>query len=209
MTALFLAVSFSNCAASPQNTYSLKNTLAIFLLNDGKNYFFSLPVMYVGDYHINNFEFDNGYILIGDYKLPLNRNDITIDAYVNVNSDEYGNADGEHKIVYSEKNGGVSISKMEESLTKNDDKFYQYNIFIEKKLNKNELININNEYEKGNTYSEFERWYKAKLGQEEQGLYGIYDDFEIYNGISQELQIFDTDQYPPVFEFFRSKVLLK
>jgi hypothetical protein len=183
--------------------------LAIFLFNDEKDYYFSIPIGYIGNYQIDSFEFDNGYILIGDYKILLKRNDINIDVYVNESSDEHGDTDGLYSIVYSEKKGRVLISRMGEPLTKNheyDNKLNNYNIFIEKKLKNKELKNIIKEYEKGNIDSHFYFWYRISFNyeREEHGLNGIYDDCVLYNGSVQE-----PGWFPPNLEFFRSKVLQK
>jgi hypothetical protein len=80
---LFGAIIFSNCAIIRQNdfsqfNFSLKNTLSIFLLNNEKDYYFCIPVQYIGGYQIGRFEFDNGNILIGDY-------DIFIEKYLTDN----------------------------------------------------------------------------------------------------------------------------
>jgi hypothetical protein len=87
---LSIAFSFLNCATTRQYNFSLKNTLSIFLLDNGNNYYFAIPVQYIGDYQIQSFEFNNGYILIGDFKIVLTRDEINIDVFVNESSDEYG-----------------------------------------------------------------------------------------------------------------------
>jgi hypothetical protein len=168
-----------------------------------------MPVQYVGDYQINSFEFTDGYILIGDYKILLEKKDVNIDIYVNENSDEQGNTDGLFNLIYSEEKGKISLSKMNEPLKKNNesqDTLNFYCIIIDKKLNNNEMKKIISEYEKGNTYSNFSLWYKCSFDyeQEEAGKYGIYDDFELCNGIAME-----TGWFPPNLEFFKTKVLLK
>jgi hypothetical protein len=105
-------------------------------------------------------------------------------VYVNEASDEYGNTDGVFNLVYLEEKGKILVSKMDEPLTKkheSDNMMNQYNISIERALENDELKNIINEYEKGNTNSHFYLWYKILFDyeQEEQGLHGIYDDFAL------------------------------
>jgi hypothetical protein len=188
-----------NCSAKTYN-FSLKNTLAIFLLNDGENYYFSIPVQYIGDYHIGGFEFDTGYILIGNHEIPLSRDDLNIDVFVNEFSDESGRTDGEHNFIYSEKNGRILISKMDEPLTKNhedDNMFNQYNIFIENIISNNDMENIINEYKKGNTQSRFYLEYTITIDNERIPGCGYLDDFELYNEAVQ-----NPFWFPPNLEFF-------
>jgi hypothetical protein len=88
----------------------------------------------------------------------MGRDNISIDVFVNESSDEQGNTDGLHRLVYSEKNGTISISNMDEPLTKNhenDNMFNQYNIIIKNNLEKSGIKKINNEYKKGKTRSSF------------------------------------------------------
>jgi hypothetical protein len=60
---LFATIIFSNCATTRHYDFSLKNTLSIFRLNNGKDHYFCIPVQYAGDYQIENFGFNGGYIL--------------------------------------------------------------------------------------------------------------------------------------------------
>jgi hypothetical protein len=202
---LLITISFINCATTGSYNLTLKNTLSIFLLNDGNNYYFSIPVQYIGDYHIGSFEFDNGYIAIGDYKMNLKRKDVSIEVFVNESSDESGNTDGVFNLVYSEKNGKISISKMDEPLTKKDESgqvFNQYNIILNKYLTNNEIKKINNEYKKGNTHSKFYVEYTITIDNERMEGCGYADDFELYNG-----PVENHDSYPPNLKFFRTMVL--
>jgi hypothetical protein len=202
---LLTTISFINCATTSNYNFTLKNTLSIFLLNDGKNYYFSIPVQYIGDYHIGGFEFDDGYIEVGDYKMNLERNNISIEVFVNESSDESGNTDGMFNLVHSEKNGRISISKMDEPLTKKNESeqvFNQYNIILKKYLTNNEIKNINNEYKKGNTHSKFYVEYTITIDNERMTGCGYLDDFELYNG-----PVENHDSYPPNLEFFRTKFL--
>jgi hypothetical protein len=178
---LFIMFIFINCAATPtrQYNFSLKNTLSIFLLNDKNNYSFAIPIQYIGDYQLENFEFNKGYILIGDYKILITGDDINIDVFVYETSDEYGN--------------------IGESYNLN-----QYNIFIEYPLKNNEMYNIIDEYEKGNTHSQFYLEYNITIDQEQMEGCGYTDDFEFYNGPVEETILF-----PPNLEFFRATVLEK
>jgi hypothetical protein len=149
------------------------------LLNDGKDYYFSIPIQYIGNYQIENFEFKNGFILIGGYEILLNRDDMVIDVFEKIPSDEVGNTNGADLI------------------------FNQYNIILEKYLKNNELENIIKEYEKRNTGSKFFLEYTITIDNE-QGEYGYSDDFELYKG---PVRPFGSD-FPPNLEFFRNRVLL-
>jgi hypothetical protein len=179
------------------------------LVENNKNYHFSFPVQYVGDYQINSFEFTDGYILIGDYKISLERKDVNIDVFVNENSDEQGNTNGAFNLIHSEKNGEILLSKMDEPLKRNhesQDTLNFYCIIIDKKINNNEMKKIISEYKKGNTNSNFYLWYKVSFDyeQEEAGKYGIYDEFELCDGL-----VLETGWFPPNLEFFKTKVLQK
>jgi hypothetical protein len=90
---LFAVIVLSDCATAHQNdfsqyNFSLKDTLSIFLLNNGKEYYFCIPIQYIGDYQIAGFEFDNGNILIGDYDILLKRDEVNISVYLNETADE-------------------------------------------------------------------------------------------------------------------------
>ena len=85
-----LVIFLSGCVKEQQYNFSLKNTLAIFLLNDNNKNYFCIPVQYIGDYQINDFEFTGGYILIGDYEILLKKDEINISLYLNKETDEYG-----------------------------------------------------------------------------------------------------------------------
>jgi len=189
----------ASCANKPQYDFSLKNTLSIFLLNDGNDYYFCIPVQYMGDYHIGRFEFTNGNILIGDYDIALNRDDITISVYLNEASDEDGSADDGFNLMYLEENGSIVTSKMDEPLTNMLNHYY---IFIEKHLNDDDLTAIIKEYEKGNVYSKVSIWYDMSIDNEEQNGSGMLDDFELYNGPAG-----DTAWFPPNLNFFKAKYL--
>jgi hypothetical protein len=141
------------------------------MFNNGKDYYFSIPIQYIGDYQIQDFEFDSGFILIGDYKIVLERDDLKIDMFLNESSDEDGNTDGL---------GNLN----------------QYNIILRKNINKSELKNIINEYEKGNTQSQFYVEYAITIDNEKMTGCGYMDDFELYNGPLQD------GLYPPNLGFF-------
>ena len=204
---LFAAIIFSNCKTARQYDFSLKDTLSIFLLNNGKEHYFCIPVQYMGDYQIGGFEFDNGNILIGDYDILLKRDEINISVYLNEKADTDGNSDSNFNLIYLEENGKISISKMGEPLTvKNDsdEKLNHYYIFIEKHLTDNEMKNIIKEYEKGNVYSKLSIWYGMTIDNEEQNGNGMLDDFELYDGPA-----IDPAWFPPNLNFFKAKYLLK
>ena len=207
---LFMAIIFSNCATTRQSDFSqydfsLKNTLSIFLLNDEKGHYFCIPVQYICDYQIGGFEFDSGNILIGDYDILLKRDELIISIYLNETADENGNTAGEFNLIYLEENGRVLVSKMAEPLfIKNEPNFMmnQYDIYIEKYLTDREMINIINEYERGNVYSTLSIWFDITINNEEQNGSGMLDDFELYKGPLNEYV-----WLLPHFEFFRAKYL--
>jgi len=199
---ILIAIVFSDCANTQKYEFACQNTVSIFLLDNGKDYYFSIPIQYIGDYQINNFEFVNGHVLIGDYKIILQRDAITISVYYNEDSDDIqtmvdylnnGNdidsisdyfkidAYGSFTLIYSEKNGKVLLSKMDNSLSgkQESDKMNQYTIYIERKLNKDEIKNIINEHRAGNINSQFEIWYDITIDNEQQTGSGLLDTFEI------------------------------
>ena len=201
---VLIAIIFSNCVNTQKYEFVCQNTISIFMQNNGKDYYINIPIQYIGDYQINSFEFVNGQILIGDYKIMLQREDIKISIYYNEDSDDIqtivdylnnGNdmdsisdyfridAYGLFKLYYLEENGKVLISKMDGSLSgkqESDNRMNQYTIYIERKLNKNEIKNIINEYRKGNANSRFEIWYDITIDNEQQTGNGILDNFEIF-----------------------------
>jgi hypothetical protein len=205
---LFAAIGLSNCAAVHGNdfsqyNFSLKNTLSIFLLNNGKDYYFCMPVQYIGDYQISGFEFDNGNILIGDYDILLKREGVSISVYLNEIADENGSKAGEFNLIYQEEKGRVLFSKMAEPLAiKNeyDHMMNHYYIFIEKHLTDDEMKNIINEYEKGNVNSRMSVWYDMSIDNEKQNGSGMLDDFELYNGLALAPVLF-----PPNLDFFKAR----
>jgi hypothetical protein len=114
--------------------------------------------------------------MIGDYEILLNRDDVNINVFEKIPCDEEGNTNGSDLI------------------------FNQYNIFIEKHLNNDEIKNITGEYEKGKTDSKFHLEYTITIDNEQMEC-GYSDDFELDDGPLQ------TDGFPPNLEFFRGKVL--
>jgi hypothetical protein len=85
---ILIAIVFSDCANTQKYEFACQNTVSIFLLDNGKDYYFNIPIQYIGNYQINSFEFVNGYVLIGDYKIILQRDAITISVYYNEDSDD-------------------------------------------------------------------------------------------------------------------------
>ena len=204
---LFTAIAFLNCTAKHNYDLSLNNTLSIFLLNNEKSHYFCIPVQYMGDYQISGFEFNNGNILIGDYDILLKRDEININIYLNETADVDGNSDSEFILIYSEENGRILISKMDEPLTKkheSDEEFNHYYIFIEKFINNVEYKKIIKEYEKGNVSSKLSIWYDITIDNEEQSGSGMLDDFELHNGPA-----IDPAWFPPNLNFFKTKYLQK
>jgi len=207
---LFAAIVFSNCVTTRQNdfskyNFSLNNTLSIFLINNEKDYYFCIPVQYAGEYQISRFEFDNGNVLIGDYDIPLKRDELNISVYLNEAADENGNTAGEFYIIYQEKNGKVLTNKMAEPLAakkKSDFLMNHYYIFIEKRLAGNEMKNIVNEYKKGKVQSQMSIWYDLTIDNEEQNGSGILDTFDLYDGPG-----IDPAWFPSNLDFFKAKYL--
>jgi hypothetical protein len=212
LISLFAALFLSNCTTTRQKDFSkynfyLENTLSIFLLNNEKDYFFCIPVQYIGDYQINGFEFDNGNILIGDYNILLKRDEIDISVYLNETADENGNTTGGFHLVYLEENGKVLVSKTDEPLVAKNEPDYmmnQYDIYIEKYLTDNEMKNIIDEYEKGNISSNLSVWYDIIINNERQNGSGMLDDFELHSGCINEYV-----SLLPHFRFFIAKYLQK
>jgi hypothetical protein len=207
---LFVIIIFSDCATKRQNdffqyNFSLKNTLSIFLLNNEKNYYFCIPVQYIGDYQIQNFEFASGSIQIGNYDILLKRDGINISVYLNEAADELGNSNGEFRLIHLEENGKILVSKMSEPLSIKDEpnlKFNHYYIFIEKFINDDEVKYIINEYKNGNVNSHFSIWYDIIIDNEEQMGNGIIDDFELYDGTAM-----DPVWFPSNLDFFKARYL--
>jgi hypothetical protein len=206
----FTVIALFNCATTRQNDFSkysftLNNTLSIFLINNEKDYYFCIPVQYAGEYQISRFEFDNGNILIGNYDIPLTRNELNISVYLNETADENGNTAGEFYIIYQEKNGKVLANKMAEPLSekKNPDfVMNHYYIFVEKRLTDNEMKNIVNEYKKGSVQSQMSIWYDLTIDNEEQNGSGILDTFDLYDGLG-----IDPAMFPSNLDFFKAKYL--
>ena len=198
-----IVITFSNCVSKPafsgRNELSLNNTLAIFMVNNENGALFCIPLQYLYDFHIGGFSFSGGKIIIGNYEIPLNRNEIIISVYLNDNSDDIGGAVTGFNLVYLEEKGKTVISKMNEPI-KNSENYNHYYIFIEKHLDNRDLTRINREYETGNIQSRFEIWYDILIDNEQQNNSGILDDFEIYKGIAIAPQF-----YPPNLNFFKAK----
>ena len=206
----FTVIALSNCAKTRRNdfskyNFSLKDTLSIFLLNNGKDYYFCIPIQYTGDYQIAGFEFDNGNILIDDYDISLKRNGVNISVYLNETADEEGSSAEGFNLIYLEKNGKVLVSKMAEPLAKKNKPGHMMNhyyIFIEKYLTKNEMKNIVKEYEKKNVNSRMSIWYDLVIDNQEQNDSGLLDDFELYTGFALAPALF-----PVNLNFFKAKYL--
>jgi hypothetical protein len=207
---LLVVFIFSYCATTHKNdfsqyNFSLNNTLSIFLLNDEKDHFFCFPVQYAGEYQIQSFEFARGNIQIGDYEIPLKREELNISVYLNEAADESGNSIGEFNLIYLEEKGKVLVSKMADPLSIKDTlNFNHYYIFIEKFINDDETKNITDEYERGNVNSHYSIWYDLVIDNEEQSGSGILDVFELSNG-----QAIDPVWFPSNLDFFKAKYLQK
>jgi hypothetical protein len=209
--ALFAAITLSNCATTRQNDFSrynlsLKDTLAIFLLNNEKDRYFCIPVQYMGDYQISRFKFEKGNIQLDDYDIPLKRNEINISIYLNETANEDGNEVEGFNLIYLEKNGKVLTSKMAEPppAKKSELMMNHYYIFIERFLSNNEMKRIIEKYESGKVSSKFSIWYDLTIDNEEQNGSGLLDNFELYDGLALE-----PTGFPVNLNFFKAKYLQK
>ena len=196
---------FISGCASVQYNFSLKNTLSVFLLNNENGRFFCIPVQYMDYYQIEKFDFNSGNILIGDYEILLNRNDINIFIYLNEEADETGGSDNSFNMIYSEKKGQILLSNMEEPQAvkqESDGIMKHYYIFIEKYLSDDDIKNIIREYKKGNVNSRMIVEYDLVLDGEPQNGNGMLDDFELYDGAA-----IDPQWFPPNLNFFKAMYL--
>jgi len=201
-----LAKQGSNPASTHNRVFSLNNTLSIFMLNNENKSLFCIPIQYLFNDHIGSFSFSHGSIIIGDYEMPLKTDDITISVYLNENADENGSSASGFNAVYMQEKGKIILSKMNEPLppkqADDTEKYNHYYIFIEKHLDDNDLANIHREYEKGNGDGRYEIWFDLVIDNEPQNGSGIMDDFELYDGIAIDPQLF-----PPNLNFFKAKYL--
>jgi len=212
---LIAAVIFSGCASvkpalrqdarSKQHGYNfnLNNTLAVYMVNDEKNNpFFCIPVQYVFEYQMQSFELTDSYIMIGGYKININRNNSNVYIYLNEDTDALGNFDSiDFKIIYIEEEGIIHLSDMNEPLPVklSEDIMNHYYIFIERHLNENEYNAIINEYKKGNVSSGMEIWYDMIIDSEPQFGSGMLDTFEI--------SVYDPTFGIPNLRFFKTMYL--
>jgi len=206
--ALLLSIIFAGCASTPHYEFSLNNTLSIFMLNNGKDHFFCIPVQYMDDYQLGDFDFTGGYITIGEYEILLKRDEVNISVYLNEAAEEDGRSDSGFNLIYLEEKGKILLSKMDEPLKAEQDpddgKYNHYYIFIEKFLKDNEVKKITSEYKKGNVYSRMGIEFDLVIDNEPQIGNGMYDDFELYDGLA-----IDPVWFPPNLNFFRAKYLQK
>jgi len=195
----------ANCTNTRKYNFSFNDTLSIFMINNEEESFFCIPVQYMGDYHIGKFELNGGSVLIGDYEIQLKRDNLNINIYLNEAADEDGGGDSGFKQIYSEVNGNILLSTMNQPLTvtaKEDGTLNHYYIFIEKHLDKEDINKIINEYKKGNIDSRFIIEFDLDINDESQNGSGILDDFKLYDGIA-----IDPAWYPPNLNFFKTKYL--
>jgi len=206
--AIFASILFSTCTPT-RFDFSLKNTVSIFLLNNGKEHYFCVPVQYMGDYQIEKFEFTGGYVQIGNYEILLKRDEVNIYVYLNEDAaDDFGlSSGGEFELLYSEENGEISISKMDEPLadkSDSDGKINHYYFFIEKYISNDEMKKISGEFKKGNVHSKVFIGYDITIDNELQAGSGMLDDFELSNEPFNDLTLLF-----PNLSFFRAKYLQK
>ena len=143
--------------------------------------------------------------MIGEYKILLKRNNLNIFIYLNEDAKEDGSRNEDFDLIYSELKGKVLISEMNNSSIakyEDDDRMNHYYIFIERYLSNSEVRKIVREYKKGNINSKYKVEYDLEIDNEEQPGNGIYDDFELYEGIAA-----DPAFYPPNLNFFKTKYL--
>jgi hypothetical protein len=164
--------------------------MSISILSGGKNHYFSIPVQYVGDYQIEYFEFTSGYILIGNYKILLEKENVKIEILLNKTANEDGKARGNFTPVYSQKKGKTKLSRLDDPIIKEerDKTFNLYNIDIERILTKEEVENIIKEkenlksinygYRTGSTNSKISIDYKIKTNIDGEFETGMFDYFE-------------------------------
>jgi len=201
-----MVIILSSCARTNVRhfNFSLHNTVSIFLLENEAGFFFCIPIQYLGDFHIGSFEFTGGLIVIGDYEIPLQKDNVTILVYLNQKTDDNGSLDSGFDLVFWKERGDIVISKMSEPLSvqhvESDGKYIHYYILIERFLTDHEIKRIKSEYEKGNVHSWFEIWFNLIIDGEPQIGSGVVDDFVLYNGpASDAVFLF------PNLNFFRAK----
>jgi len=207
---LFAAIGFSNCASvstgARQFNFSLHNTVSIFLLENEAGFFFCIPIQYLGDFHIGGFEFTNGFIVIGNYEIPLLKDNVNIFVYLNQKTDDSGSLDSGFVPVFAKERGNVLISKMSEPLSaqqvESDGTYIHYYIFIERFLSDYEIKRIKSEYEKGNIHSRYEIWFNIIIDNEPQIGSGVADDFVLYNGPASDFVFLF-----PNLNFFRARYM--
>ncbi|MCL2276564.1 MAG: hypothetical protein FWC21_01565 [Treponema sp.] len=209
---LIAIIFFSGCASAPvpifeqtrsnQRNYNftLSNTVSVYMVNDDKNkQFFCFPIQYVFEYQMQSFDLTESFLIIGDYKIDINRNNANIYIYLDEESDISGVFDSvDFKIIYIEEKGIINLSDMKKPLPAklSEDLVNHYYIFIERHLNENEMNAIVNEYKKGNFSSRAEIWYDIVIDNEPQLGSGIIDTFEIY--------IHDPTYNIPNLKFFKT-----
>jgi len=95
---LLSAICFSNCAGSRIPDLSLKNTLSIFLLKNENGYFFCIPVQYMHDFQIDNFDLKSGKIVTGNYEILLDKEQLNISVFKLDDNEDYN-----HYYIFIEK----------------------------------------------------------------------------------------------------------
>ena len=184
--------------------FSLHNTVSIFLLENEAGFFFCIPIQYHGDFHIGSFEFTKGIIVVGEYEIPLLKDNINIFVYLNQKTDNSGSLTSGFDLVFWKERGDVFISKMSEPLSmqpvKSDGYYIHYYIMIERFLSEHEIKKIKSEYAKGNVHSRFEIWFGLVIDGEAQIGSGVIDDFKLYKGSASDAVFLF-----PNLNFFRAK----
>ena len=170
---------FFSCAPARSGDFQIQDTLSISLLRNGTAFYFSIPFSYIGDYQIQNFEFDTGTVVIGEYTIPLRRDELNISVFLTTVSDEYGKIEKPLDAIYLEDNGKILLSKMNAPLpVKNggDTSLNNYCMHMLRFLKDSEMKQITDEYMKGNRNSRLHFEYRITINDEEIKS-GMSDDF--------------------------------
>jgi len=203
---LLMATVLVNCAGTDVRRFgfSLHNTVSIFLLQNETRAFFSIPIQYLGDFHIGGFEFIGGLIVIGDHEIPLRKDNVNVFVYLNQKTDGDGSLTTGFDLVFAKERGDVSVSRMSEPLAarqaESDGNHIHYYVFIERFLEAHELEGIKSEYARGNMHSRYEVWFNLVIDGEPQLGSGVADGFTLYKGPASEAVFLF-----PNLNFFRAR----
>jgi hypothetical protein len=149
---IFTVLFFSNCKTTVyyvqfKEDDNISSASIVLSEHDGKQ--LHIVTNKIGNFEINNFQYDYGYIKIDDYKILFERNNIDIIISANTPSEIIGNTYYPYNYyVYNENNGIIKIFKMNEPIANkydaNED-INVYDIYFTKKISNNiyrKLINL-------------------------------------------------------------------